>query len=277
MKGRSRISRGFARARSEGRAALVVFVEAGDPDLATTARLLPALERAGADVVELGVPFSDPIADGPVIQRASERALAAGGSLSATLALAAEARRGGLSVPLVLFSYSNPILARGEEDFARRAAEAGVDGVLVTDLPPEEGRPLARTLVAHGLDPIYLLAPTSPDARMRGAAALSRGFVYLVSRAGVTGARAALPEDLAALVARTRAAAPALPLAIGFGISTSEQAAAAARLADGVVVGSALVARGAEAFSQGRDPVAAVAALVSDLAGAVRPEEVVKS
>lgn len=269
MKGR--ISRAFARAKREGRAALVAFVEAGDPDLATTARLLPALAAAGVDVLELGVPFSDPIADGPVIQRASERAIAAGGSLSATLALAAEARRSGLELPLVLFSYANPLLARGEEPFARAAAEAGIDGVLVTDLPPEEGRPLARLLRARGVDPVYLLAPTSPDARMRSAAALSRGFLYLVSRAGVTGARTELPEDLPALVARTRAAAPGLPVAIGFGISTPGQAAAAARLGDGVVVGSALVARGAEAYTRGEDPVPAVAGFAAELAAALRP------
>lgn len=265
-----RIARAFARARGEGRAALVAFVEAGDPDLAATARLLPALAEAGADVVELGVPFSDPIADGPVIQRASERALAAGGGLSATLALAADARRRGVETPFVLFSYSNPILACGEEAFACRAAEAGIDGVLVTDLPPEEGRPLARLLVRRGLDPVYLLAPTSTDARMAAAAALSRGFVYLVSRAGVTGARTALPDDLPALVARTRRAAGGTPVAIGFGIGTPEQAKAAGKLADGVVVGSALVARGAEAAGRGEDPVEAVASLTRELAAALR-------
>jgi tryptophan synthase alpha chain len=221
-------------------------------------------------VVEMGVPFSDPIADGPVIQRASERAMAAGGCLTATLALAAGARRKGLDAPLVLFSYANPVLAHGEETFARRAAEAGIDGVLVTDLPPEEGRPLARWLGRRGIDPIYLLAPTSTDARMRSAAALSRGFVYLVSRAGVTGVRASLPEDLPALVSRTRAAAPKLPIAIGFGIGAPEQAAAAARLAEGVVVGSAVVAAAFEAQERREEPVEAACAIVRQMAGALR-------
>jgi tryptophan synthase alpha chain len=245
-----------------------VFVEAGDPDLATTGRLLPALTSAGADVVELGIPFSDPLADGPTIQRASERSLASGTTLAAALDLLAGARAGGFATPVVVFSYANPILAMGEADFAQRAREAGADGVLVTDLPPEEGRGFASILKSARLDPVYLLAPTSTDERLRRAASLSRGFVYLVSRSGITGARAALPEDLGLLVARVRRAVPRLPVAVGFGISTPEQVRFVASLADGVVVGSALVAAMEAAGREGRDPVDAAAALVGTLAGA---------
>jgi tryptophan synthase alpha chain len=264
----TRLGRAFARAKGAGRAALVVFVEAGDPDLETTRRLLPALAAAGADVVELGIPFSDPLADGPTIQRASERALASGTTLARALDLLAEARSAGFTTPVVVFSYANPILAMGEADFAHRAREAGADGVLVTDLPPEEGRAFASVLKSAKLDPVYLLAPTSPDDRLRRAASLSRGFVYLVSRSGVTGARSALPEDLAPLVARVRRAVPRLPVAVGFGISTPEQVRVVAALADGVVVGSAVVAAMEAASREGRDPVEAAAALVRPLAAA---------
>jgi tryptophan synthase alpha chain len=168
-----------------------------------------------------------------------------------------------------VFSYANPILAMGEAEFAQRAREAGADGVLVTDLPPEEGRGFASVLKSAGLDPVYLLAPTSPDDRLRRAGSLSRGFVYLVSRSGVTGARASLPPDLSALVARVRRAVPRLPLAVGFGISTPEQVRAVAALADGVVVGSAVVAAMETEVREGRDPVDGACALVRDLAGAV--------
>ena len=258
----TRLSRAFARAKDAGRAALVVFVEAGDPDPATTRRLLPALEKAGADVVELGIPFSDPLADGPVIQRASERGLASGTTLAGALGVLAGARADGLSAPVVVFSYANPILAMGEAEFAHRAREAAADGVLVTDLPPEEGRGFASVLKSARLAPVYLLAPTSPDERLRRAASLSRGFVYLVSRRGVTGARAALPEDLEALVARVRRVIPKLPVAVGFGISSASQFHAAADFADGVVVGSALV----ELIERNRtDPSAAVAAFIRRL------------
>jgi tryptophan synthase alpha chain len=264
----TRLARAFARAKSADRAALVVFVEAGDPDLATTGRLLPALALAGADVVELGIPFSDPLADGPTIQRACERSLASGTTLGAALDLLARARAGGFATPVVVFSYANPILAMGEADFAQRAREAGADGVLVTDLPPEEGRGFASILKSARLDPVYLLAPTSTDERLRRAASLSRGFVYLVSRSGITGARASLPEDLGPLVARVRRSVPRLPVAVGFGISTPEQVRVVAGLADGVVVGSALVAAMETAGREGRDPVDAAAALVGTLAGA---------
>jgi len=267
---KTRVGKAFARAAKESRAALIVFVEAGDPDLPTTERLLPALEEAGADVVELGVPFSDPIADGPVIQRASERALAAGATLPAILESLARLRRDVLRVAVVLFGYANPILAMGEELFARRARAAGADGVLVTDLPAEEAKGFARLARREGLDVISLVAPTSPDARLRKAAALSRGFLYLVSRTGVTGARTELAKGLEGLVGRVKAQSPRLPLAVGFGISTPSQVAEVARLAEGVVVGSALVLSMEDAVRESRDPVAAAAGLVRLLAAAVR-------
>lgn len=260
-----RLDAAFSRARREGRAALVVFLEAGDPALDATERLLPALERAGADVIELGIPFSDPIADGPTIQRAVERALASGTTPRRVLASLAAAREAGLKTPVVLFGYYNPILAMGEADFAHAARESGADGVLVTDLPPEEGRHFASVLRSAGLAPVFLLAPTSPPARLRRAASLSRGFVYLVSRAGVTGAREDLPPDLAELVGRARAEVGRFPIAVGFGISSPAQVRAAATLADGVVVGSALVATLAAASAEGRDPIAAGAAFVARL------------
>jgi tryptophan synthase alpha chain len=266
----TRIGRAFTRAATERRAALVVFVEAGDPDLGVTERLLPALAEAGADVIELGIPFSDPIADGPVIQRASERALLAGTTLARTLDLLAHLRRGGLEAAVVLFGYANPVLAMGEEDFARRARAAGADGVLLTDLPAEEAAGFLRLLRKEGLDLVFLVAPTSPDERLRKAGALSRGFLYLVSRTGVTGARPELAEGLDELVRRVKIQAPRPPLAVGFGISTADQAAIVARLADGVVVGSALVSAMENAVREGLDPVAAAAGRVRDLAAAVR-------
>ena len=263
-----RISRAFARAAREGRAALVVFVEAGDPSLETTERLLPALAEAGADVIELGVPFSDPIADGPAIQRASERALAAGARLSSVLDVVGGLRAGGFDAPVVLFGYANPVVAMGEAEFAARAAAAGVDGALVTDLPPEEGASFASTLRSARLDPVFLLAPTSPPRRVRIVGRLSRGFVYVVSRPGVTGVRTDVPEGLDELVARVREGVGRLPVAVGFGISTPEQVAAVARLADGVVVGSAVVLAIEAAAAVGEDPAAAAAALVRRLAAA---------
>lgn len=264
----SRIGRAFSRAARDGRAALVVFVEAGDPSLETTERLLPALAAAGADVIELGVPFSDPIADGPAIQRASERGLAAGASLSAVLDLVARSRAGGLDAPVVLFGYANPVLSMGEAAFAARAAAAGVDGALVTDLPPEEGGAFAATLKAARLDPVFLLAPTSPPKRVKTVGRLSRGFVYLVSRPGVTGVRADVPTGLEELVGRVRAGVGRLPVAVGFGISTPAQVASVARLADGVVVGSAVVLAMENAVGAGDDPVAAAAGLVRQLSAA---------
>jgi tryptophan synthase alpha chain len=236
----SAIDEVFARCAAEGRAAFIPFLMAGDPDLETTALLLEALAGGGADLIELGVPFSDPIADGPVNQRAAARALAGGTKLSGILQLVAR-HRDRLGVPIVLFTYVNPLLARGVERFAEQAAASGVDGVLCVDLPPEEGeRELIPALRAQGIDSIYLLSPTSTRDRVQRVAEASTGFVYYVSRTGVTGERAELPEDLPREVKRLRRRLR-LPVAVGFGVSTPGQVAAVGELADGVVVGSALV------------------------------------
>jgi tryptophan synthase alpha chain len=214
-------------------------VTAGDPSLERTIEVALELERGGVDVLELGVPFSDPLADGPVIQRASERALRGGTTLARVLDAVRAIRRQS-ELPLLLFSYSNPILRFGAERLAGEAREAGVDGVLVTDLPPEEADVWLATARRESLDTVFLAAPTSSDDRLRRIVAASTGFVYAVSRTGVTGEREALSHDAAPLVARLRDAS-ALPVALGFGIATPEQAAEAAAVADGVVVGSALV------------------------------------
>jgi tryptophan synthase alpha chain len=235
----TRIGRRFDALRAEGRKAFVGFVTAGDPSLDRTVEIAWALEHAGADVLELGVPFSDPLADGPVIQRASERALARG----TTLALVLEAVRrirARSELPLLLFSYMNPLLRYGLDRLATDAVAAGADGVLVTDLPPEEAGEWIAIARRAGLDTVFLAAPTSPDDRLRKVAQVSRGFVYAVSRTGVTGERDALSGDAAGLVARLKALTDA-PVVVGFGISTPEQVKDAARAADGVVVGSALV------------------------------------
>ncbi|MFN7940200.1 MAG: tryptophan synthase subunit alpha [Thermoanaerobaculia bacterium] len=262
-----RISAAFARAFGERRAAFVPYLAAGDPDLATTGELVLALERAGADVVELGVPFSDPIADGPVNQAAAARALASGTTLAGILAAVARLRRRS-RIPIVLFSYFNPILVHGLERFAEQAAAAGVDGVLCVDLPPEEAGELLAALERRGLDAIFLLAPTSDRARIRAAAGAGSGFLYYVSRTGVTGERGELPAGLAReLRALERAAR--LPVAVGFGISTAAQAAAVARLAEGVVVGSALVRVVAESVEPAQ-AVARVEERARELATAIR-------
>jgi len=238
----SAISRAFASARVARRAAFVPFLMAGDPDLATTERIVVALAEAGADVVELGVPFSDPIADGPVNQAAAARALGAGTTLPAILASAARLQA-STAVPIVLFSYCNPIVRYGAARFAEHAATSGVDGLLLVDLPPEEAeREGLGVIAAAGIDPIHLLAPTSTRERRRAVRRAGSGFVYYVSRLGVTGERATLPAELAREVRAVRGAAK-LPVAVGFGIATPSQAAAVARVADGVVVGSALVRR----------------------------------
>jgi tryptophan synthase alpha chain len=218
---------------------LVAFITAGDPSLAATESLVLTLAEAGADVIELGVPFSDPLADGPAIQRSSERALKAGASLAGVLDLVANIRRKS-DVPLVLFSYYNPVLQMGLDRFADRAAAAGADGVLITDLTPEEAGDYRRIVTARGLDTIFLAAPTSPDERLALIAESTSGFLYLISRTGVTGAKDSLPEDLPALVRRVRAVTR-LPIAVGFGISLPGQVSILGGLADAAVVGSALV------------------------------------
>jgi tryptophan synthase alpha chain len=235
----SRIAQRFARLRAEGRKGFVAFVTAGDPSLERTVEVALELERGGADVLELGVPFSDPIADGPVIQRASERALRRGVELAGVIEAARRIRQRS-ELPLVLFSYLNPLLRYGLERLAGDAREAGVDGVLVSDLPPEEAEEWLAFARARDLDTVFLAAPTSPDERLRAIAAASRGFVYAVSRTGVTGEKDALSADAGPLVSRLRALTQE-PVALGFGISTPEQVRSAAAVADGVVVGSALV------------------------------------
>ena len=246
----SRIAACFADLRAAGRTGLVTYVTAGDPDLERSGAVLRALDRAGADVIEVGVPFSDPLADGPVIQRASERALASGTTLAGTLDLI-EGVRADLGAAIVVFTYANPVLRLGADRFAARAAEAGVDGVLVLDLPIEEADGLRSTIVDAGMDPIFLLSPTTTDDRIRRAAELGRGFLYGISRLGVTGARADVAAGVRALVERIRAVS-ALPVAIGFGLSRPEHLREVGRYADAAVVGSALVdtiARAADSAS----------------------------
>lgn len=261
-----RVGAAFERARDEGRAAFVPFLMAGDPGLGATAALVEALAAAGADVVELGVPFSDPIADGPVNQAAAGRALSAGTTLAGILELVARLRR-RTDVPLVLFSYFNPIHRYGVRRFAQHARAAGADGVLCVDLPPEEAAgEYLDALAASALDPVFLLAPTSTSERMRAVARAGRGFVYYVSRTGVTGERAELPRGLAAEVREVRRRVK-LPVAVGFGISTPEQVRAVARIADGVVVGSALVRLAAEP-ARGASPVERVAFRAAELVAA---------
>jgi tryptophan synthase alpha chain len=241
----SRLAERFAGIRREGRAGLVTFTTAGDPDLPRSAEILVALDRAGADVLEIGVPFSDPLADGPVIQRATERALAAGGSLRTTLALV-KAIRPRVAAPIVIFSYANPIMRMGLQAFATAAAESGVDGVLALDLPIEEAGAFREVLARAGVDTIFLLSPTTTDARIAKAAQLGRGFLYGISRLGVTGARDQVASGAEELVARIRARTD-LPIALGFGISTPGHVAEVGAYADAAVVGSALVSLIAEA------------------------------
>ncbi len=243
-----RIASMFAAARERGEAALVTYLMAGDPDLATAKAAALACADGGADLIEIGMPFSDPIADGPTIQRAAERALAGGTNIASALALAAHVRARS-PVRLALMGYLNPVLSYGLARFFADAARAGVDAVILPDLPPEEAGDLRRAADAAGVRTVFLLAPTSTEARRRAAADAASGFLYFVSVTGVTGARRALPQDLAARVAEVRAASP-VPVVVGFGVSTPAQAQEVARLADGVVVGSAIVARLAEKGSR---------------------------
>ncbi len=248
----SRLSETFARirrvhARGNGATGLVTYITAGDPDLRRTEGIIAALDRAGADVLEIGVPFSDPLADGPVIQRATERALASGTTLSQVLDLLAR-MRGSVQAPFVVFSYANPILRLGAERFADRAREAGVDGVLVLDLPIEEADEFRNMLSVRGIDTILLLSPTTTDQRLRKAAALGSGFLYAISRLGVTGARDRIADGAHDMVDRIRRVSD-LPVALGFGISKPEHVREVGQWADAAVVGSALVNVIAEAGS----------------------------
>ena len=236
----SRLAATFDRIRAAKHGpGLVTYVTAGDPDLPRTVGILGALDRAGADVLEVGVPFSDPLADGPVIQRATERALASGTTLVGVLDMIRRSRA-DLHAPIVIFSYANPILRLGAERFADHARDAGVDGVLVLDLPIEEAGLFRALLAARGIDTILLLSPTTSDERLRRAASLGSGFLYAISRLGVTGARDAIADGAEEMVQRIRAVS-ALPVALGFGISKPEHVREVGRWADAAVVGSALV------------------------------------
>ncbi len=239
MTNTTRISRRFAELRRTGEMGLVAYITAGDPSLQATEKFVIALAEAGADVIELGVPFSDPIADGPVIQRASERALRSGTTLAGVLALV-KSLRAKSDVPLVLFSYFNPVLQMGLEKFGEAAKAAGADGVLITDLTPEEAGEYRAAVSAHGLDTIFLAAPTSPDERLARIAEASSGFLYLISRTGVTGPKDQLADELPSLARRVRRVTE-LPIAIGFGISLPGHVSLLGGLADAAVVGSALV------------------------------------
>lgn len=261
----SRIASRFAQRAAEGRKALVPYITAGDPDPTLTVPLMHAMVEAGADVIELGVPFSDPMADGPVIQAACERALAHHVSLRRVLDMVAEFRGRDAETPVVLMGYLNPIEALGYEVFVREAAEAGVDGVLTVDLPPEEGRELVEALKGRGIDPIFLLAPTSDARRIQAVCSLASGFVYYVSLKGVTGAASLDVEAVARKLEEIRRYA-AVPVGVGFGIKDAQAAARVARVADAVVVGSALVRRIAEHVG---DP-AAVETQVARLLGEMR-------
>jgi tryptophan synthase alpha chain len=237
---RTRIARRFDELRSRGELGLIAYLTAGDPSLDATRRFVLSMANAGADVIELGVPFSDPVADGPTIQRSSERALKSGTTLAKIIDLVREIRRES-EVPLVLFSYYNPVLQMGHERFADSAAAAGADGVLITDLTPEESAGYRAVVSSRGLDTIFLAAPTSTDDRLVKIAACSSGFLYVISRTGVTGVKDALPEDLPALIRRARRVTQ-LPIAVGFGISLPGHVSILGGLADAAVVGSALVA-----------------------------------
>ena len=234
-----RITDAFDRLKREGRTGLVTYITAGDPTVARTQDILFALERAGADVIELGVPFSDPLADGPVIQRATERALAGGTTLDDVIGLV-ERVRARLTAPIVLFTYANPILRMGLREFGQRASAAGVDGVLILDLPVEEADEWRSLFESDGLDTIFLLSPTTTDDRIRQAARLGRGFLYGISRLGVTGARAAVATGAIDLAERVRRET-SMPVALGFGVSHPDHVREIGRAADAAVVGSALV------------------------------------
>jgi tryptophan synthase alpha chain len=235
----SRIDAAFRDLRKAGRPGLVTYVTAGDPDLERGREILVRIARAGADILEVGVPFSDPLADGPVIQRATERAIAAGSTLLKTLAMVSDVR-GLVNVPIVIFSYANPILRMGLGEFVSRAKQAGVDGVLTLDVPPEESEPFREALSRARIDTIFLLSPTTSAERIRRAAALGTGFLYGISRLGVTGVRDDVADSARELAARVRQET-AMPLALGFGLSRPEHVRAVGEFADAAVVGSALV------------------------------------
>lgn len=262
-----RIADAFARTGEEGRAALIIYLCAGDPDLDTTVRLVCAAADAGADIIELGMPFSDPTADGPAIQRASERALAGGATLEGVLGVVRRVRETH-DVPIMLFGYYNPVMSYGEAALANHAGDAGADGFLVVDLPPEEAGPLREAAIARDMDFVPLVAPTSHDDRVELAAKAATSFIYYVSMTGVTGSKA---TDLASASVRAGALAKRTerPIALGFGVKTADDVRVVAEHAAGVVVGSAVV-RAVEAAADPDAAVAAVTAIVSDLASGTR-------
>jgi len=265
----NRIEARFAALKAQGRAAFIAYVMAGDPDSATSLEILKALPAAGADLIELGFPFSDPMAEGVPIQKAAQRALSSGMTLKGVLEMTARFREGDPATPIILMGYLNNLESYGVARFAADAAAAGVDGLIVVDCPPEEADPLVDALDVEGLALIRLATPTTDDERLKIVARRTRGFVYYVSVAGVTGTKAADAAAVAPAVARVRLAT-GLPVAVGFGIRTPERAGAIARVADAAVVGSALVDEIAAAKADGSDPVARVAAAAGALADAVR-------
>jgi tryptophan synthase alpha chain len=267
----TRISRRFADLRASGEMGIVAYITAGDPSFAATLKFVLAMAEAGADVIELGVPFSDPLADGPTIQRASERALKNGATLAGVINLVYEIRKSNSparEVPIVLFTYYNPIFQMGLEKFAATAASAGADGVLVTDITPEESEDYRRIVQSHHLDTVFLGAPTSTDDRLAKIAACSSGFLYLISRTGVTGAKDTLPDDLPALLRRARNATQ-LPIAVGFGISLPGHVSVLGGLVDAAVVGSALVSEIEKATAANVSP-AAIDSAADTLADRIR-------
>ena len=270
---KDRIDRRFAALKAEGRAAFVAYVMAGDPDAATALEIVRGLPAAGADIIELGFPFSDPMAEGPTIQRASQRALAKHMTLTGTLDIVRAFREGDRDTPIILMGYLNPLMNRGFTTFARQAAEAGVDGLIVVDCPPEEADPLSDALEAEGLSLIRLAAPTTDDARLPAVIRRTSGFVYYVSVAGVTGVKEADADAVAPAVQRIRKAS-GLPVAVGFGIRTPERAAEVARVADAAVVGSALVDEIESAAKLNENVTEKVLLKASELAKAVRSARV---
>ena len=265
----NRIDARFAVLKAEGRAAFIAYVMAGDPDLATSAKILEGLPAAGADIIELGFPFSDPMAEGPPIQKAALRAMKAGMKISGVLEMVRKFRMTDQATPIVLMGYLNIVLNRGYETFAEDAQAAGVDGLIIVDCPPEEADPLVDALDAHGVSLIRLATPTTDAKRLPAVLRRTSGFVYYVSVAGVTGVKEADADAVAGPVARIKAAS-ALPVVVGFGIRSPERAASVAAIADGAVVGSVLVDEIAEALAQKRDPVSKVLERASALAEAVR-------
>lgn len=269
----TRIGRRFEKLKAEGRSAFVTFVTAGDPDLETSAKILDGIAEAGADLIEIGVPFSDPMADGPAIQASSLRAIKAGMTLRKTLAMVAEYRKKDDETPIILMGYYNPIYIYGVDTFLVDAKAAGVDGFIVVDLPPEEEQEFCLPAMKAGLNFIYLTAPTTDDARLPRVVEHASGFIYFVSILGITGTRAAKADDVAAHVARIKKKSN-LPVCVGFGIRTPEQAAEIAAVSDGAVVGSALVDKITDNLNDdgkpGPNTVDDVLALVRDLAGGVR-------